>query len=327
MILVVSFRRLPILLLGIVVMLFIGLSSSASSVLSDRDLDAMASQTTVVMAKQLEKGDVENKKYDFYPGSGVIIARQGNTYYVLTNNHVVREKNDRPLGIRTADGEVYKVADDGNNIVRFAKFTGEESLIRGFDIALVKFTSDRNYEVAVMGDSSKLRSNNSVYISGWPNPENGDKRRERVFREGKVAKITSFADTKNGGYSFMYSNKTRSGMSGGPVFNSQGELVGIHGKGRKRGNNYCVDPNLNANNSCGVQQLHLISLPEVARIRSAFSAPPVTLSVVEKGRKNKAKADVVEDIYKLFTLGALRRDAGVGSGGCGSLLLGDKCPQ
>ena len=283
-------------------MLFIVMSSSASLAFSEDDLDSMASQTTVVMAKYLEKGDVENKNdYDLHPGSGVIIAHQGKTYYVLTNNHVVREQNKKPLGIRTADGEVYKVADDGNNIVRFAKFTGEESLIPGFDVALVKFTSDRNYPVAVMGDSSKLQPNNSVYISGWPNPDNADKRRERVFKEGKVAKIASSPDTKNGGYSFMYSNWTRSGMSGGPVFNSQGELVGIHGMGRKKGNNYCVDPNLNTNNSCGIQQLHLISLPEVSRIRSAFNAPPVNPSVVEKGRKNKAKADVIEDVYKLFT--------------------------
>jgi hypothetical protein len=36
---------------------------------------------------------------------------------------------------------------------------------------------------------------------------------------------------------------------------------------------------------------------------------------------------VIEDVYKIFTLGALRRDAGFGSGGCGSLLLGDKCPE
>ena len=325
------FRRLLISLIGITVALIIILSSSLSLAFTQEELDSMASQTTVLIAQSLKKGDLEQQN-EWYPGSGAIIAHSGNTYYAVTNTHVVREPEQGTIwGVRTPDGEVHQLTDATNNIVRFGKFSGDEQPIPGFDLALVKFTSDRNYPVAVMGDSSKLQPNDSVFISGWPNPDNDNKgkikRRQREFTVGKVAKIANSPDTNNGGYSLMYSNWTKAGMSGGPVFNYRGELVGIHGRGRGNANQYCVDPKLNTDNSCGIQGLHLISLPQVSSIRSAFVPPPVNPSVVEKGRKNKAKADVVEDIYKLFTLGALRRDAGVGSGGCGSLLLGDKCPQ
>jgi len=301
------------------------LSASASIALSPDDIDNMSSTVTVLIGKELNKGDVEEKR-EFNPGSGVVVAHKGNTYYVVTNTHVVKQPiSGRMWGVRTYDGEVYQVIDRDNNIIRFGDYESNEKPIPGFDLALVKFTSKRDYPVAAMGNSLQLSPNDAVFISGWPEPEDLSARRQRNFTSGKVAKIAE-SPMSNGGYNLLYSNYTRPGMSGSPIFNAQGELVAIHGRGRKK-EIYCVDPEINTNNSCGIQAIHFINQLEAKHIELAFNPPPVKLEVIENGRKNKAKADVIEDIYNIFTLGALRRDAGFGSGGCGSLLLGDKCPQ
>jgi serine protease Do len=297
------------------------LSNSPSLAFSVEDLNSMSSQTTVLIATDLNKETIK----EFNPASGSIVAHVGNTYYALTNTHVVGEKIKGKLwGVRTADGEVHKFIDDENSIFRFAKFTGATDPMSGFDLALVKFTSNINYAVAVLGNSSKLKPGDEVFISGWPDPKESEPRRQRKFSAGKVVKIATSPDP-NGGYSLMYSNWTKKGMSGSPVFNIRGELIGIHGKGRGTTNDYCVDKKLSPNNSCGIQQIHLINLPKVNQMNLAFVPPPVNPSVIMQGRKNQIKADNIEDVYKIFTLSAMRRDAGVGSGGCGSLLLGDRC--
>jgi serine protease Do len=324
MIFIRTTSQFSFLLIILLAALSIVLFNAPSLAFSLDDLNSMSSQTTVLIAKSLSKGDLENKQ-EWFPGSGSIVAHIGNTYYAVTNTHVVRQQNKGELwGVRTADGEVHKIIDDENSIFRFGKFTGDTDPMPGFDLALVKFTSNINYPVAVLGDSSKLQPGNEVFISGWPNPENLDARRQRQFTGGKIAKISTSPDL-NGGYSLMYSNWTRPGMSGSPVFNIRGEIIGIHGKGRGTANDYCVDKKLSPNNSCGIQQIHLIKLPKVNQMNLAFTPPPVNPAVIMQGRKNKDKADKIEDIYKLFTLGAMRRDAGIGSGGCGSLLLGDRC--
>jgi tetratricopeptide (TPR) repeat protein len=43
------------------------------------------------------------------------------------------------------------------------------------------------------------------------------------------------SEGNEGGYSLIYSNITRPGMSGGPVLNEAGELVAIHGQGDREG--------------------------------------------------------------------------------------------
>jgi tetratricopeptide (TPR) repeat protein len=71
-------------------------------------------------------------------GSGVIVAKNGNTYYVLTAQHVV--ENVEGYEIVTPDDKKYKV--DGSNI------TTKGSA----DLAVVQFQSDETYQVATLAD-------------------------------------------------------------------------------------------------------------------------------------------------------------------------------
>lgn len=213
------------------------------------------------------------------PGSGVIIAKQDRQYYVLTVAHNFLQRHldtqkywqdseGKPYyGIRTWDGEVHVVTEvnDGRScplqgqanlqhiLMRFGcrdrfipgtdivdRTLGQDA-VKGIDLALIMFESDRDYPVATLGDANQINQGDIVYISGWPDPEKERDpltnqcrgrvaRRQRRLAWGPVmAKVNP--DPSNLGYSIFYIDKTRAGMSGGPVFDREGRVIGSHGQG------------------------------------------------------------------------------------------------
>ncbi|MCC0177986.1 serine protease [Waterburya agarophytonicola K14] len=148
-------------------------------------------------------------------GSGVIIAKENNSYTVLTANHVVKNVNIGYL-VKTPDNQEYKV-------------TGVKNLREnGLDLASITFQSDREYSVATIGDSEYAVPGASIFVSGYPLTAEVDQERHWEFTTGTV---TSIRETAAEGYSMRYQALTRRGMSGGGVFDTSGRLVGIHGQG------------------------------------------------------------------------------------------------
>ncbi|MFN5895246.1 MAG: trypsin-like peptidase domain-containing protein, partial [Dolichospermum sp.] len=82
-------------------------------------------------------------------GSGVIIAKNGNTYTVLTANHVVKKAVYGDYQIITYDGQKYEMES--------AQTLGK------LDLALVKFTSSKNYPLAKIADSQTVKEGATVY--------------------------------------------------------------------------------------------------------------------------------------------------------------------
>jgi tetratricopeptide (TPR) repeat protein len=154
-------------------------------------------------------------------GSGVIIKREGDTYTVVTALHVVSREGS--YTIFTPDGSSYPV---------------ESSQIRkigtDLDLATVKFTSKKTYSVAKMGDSAQAGTGTEVYVAGFPIATSAVNVSLYRFTKGEITANASqpLAD----GYGLVYSNATLNGMSGGPVVNEKGELVGIHGKAETTAN-------------------------------------------------------------------------------------------
>jgi serine protease Do len=114
-----TYNHLAAMLTGTAVVSAIVLTlPSAANALSGTQVNDIAREVTVLIRG--EQGH----------GSGVIIQKSGNTYYVLTAEHVVRKKDDFKLV--TADKQAYAV--DYSQIQK----------ISGVDLAIVKFTSDKN---------------------------------------------------------------------------------------------------------------------------------------------------------------------------------------
>lgn len=158
-------------------------------------------------------------------GSGVIISKNDNTYYVLTANHVVSRAEDKDGKIEytivTADQQAHEL-----NFETVKSFVSE-----GVDLAVFEFTSDKEYEVATLANSDLVSEGVPVFVSGWPRPgamsSMTGNQRIRHFTDGRVSTIL---ETPLEGYQMGYTNTTLGGMSGGPVVDAGGRVVAIHGQ-------------------------------------------------------------------------------------------------
>lgn len=168
--------------------------------------------------------------HDNTAGTGVIIYQKEQVYTVLTNWHVVGSED--ALSVMTADGKIYRVLQPPQRL-------GD------FDLALVQFESPESHQVATVGTSDP-EVGEKVYAAGFPLYEQDDSSANTIsqgieaFRltQGEVSLILpkSLPD----GYHLGYTNDTAIGMSGGPIFNTKGFLVGVHGRGKHRDPNFGV---------------------------------------------------------------------------------------
>jgi hypothetical protein len=73
---------------------------------------------------------------------------------------------------------------------------------------------------------------NEVYAAGFPYNSDANNsqsiQEEFTFTEGKINMISELSF--RGGYQIGYTNKIEKGMSGGPIFNNKGQIVGINGR-------------------------------------------------------------------------------------------------
>ncbi|MBD2615492.1 tetratricopeptide repeat protein [Nostoc punctiforme FACHB-252] len=161
-------------------------------------------------------------------GSGVIIAKQGNTYSVLTAEHVIRssQKCDRSvLEIITPDGKQHQIQVNDNNL----------KTVPDTDLAILQFTSEQDYRVATLANYNIVKDQNFIFVSGWQGQKPGNVQTQRQLTTGNVAsKIFASIVAKNSlslsyGYELVYTNLTEQGMSGGPVLDTRGRVIGIHG--------------------------------------------------------------------------------------------------
>ncbi len=184
-------------------------------------------------------------------GSGVIIAKKGNIYTVLTADHVLCENKeesqdaaskpcpDHTYTVVTSDGKTRKI--DKSTIIRQ----------KGVDLAVFQFESRDNYPVAEIANYNP-NTGDFVFAAGFP--KIGDNPSKWLFSGGRIIEkelgllLTRQSDLSTqqsgtlqsvasltGGYELVYTSITFGGMSGGAVLDSQGRVIGIHGRSEGAG--------------------------------------------------------------------------------------------
>ncbi|MCQ2602141.1 MAG: Do family serine endopeptidase, partial [Treponema sp.] len=141
-------------------------------------------------------------------GSGVIIRKSGDTYYVLTNNHVAGSATE--ISVKLNDGRQF----DG-------KLVGKDERM---DIALVSFEAkDKNIPLAVLGDSDAVQTGDICYAMGAP----------LGYRQSVTQGIVSATGRSGDGIGnindFIQTDAAiNQGNSGGPLLNIYGQVIGIN---------------------------------------------------------------------------------------------------
>jgi tetratricopeptide (TPR) repeat protein/S1-C subfamily serine protease len=179
-------------------------------------------------------------------GSGVIIAKEGNIYTVLTADHVLCGEMARTDSC--ADYTYTVVTRDGKT-----RNIEKSTIIRqkGVDLAVFQFESLDNYPVAEIANYNP-NSGDFVFAAGFP--KIGDNPSKWLFSGGTIIDKeqgliqTRQSDLSNeqggvlqsvasleGGYELVYTSITFGGMSGGAVLDSQGRVIGIHGSSETAG--------------------------------------------------------------------------------------------
>ncbi len=136
-------------------------------------------------------------------GSGFIISKDG---YILTNDHVVDDADE--ITVKLSDGR---------------EFVGE---VRGLDpkldLALVKIEAGEDLPVASLGDSDEIKVGEWVMAIGNPFGLEQTVTVGIVSAKGRVIGAGPYDD-------FIQTDASiNPGNSGGPLFNMNGEVIGIN---------------------------------------------------------------------------------------------------
>jgi len=181
--------------------------------MSAQDLYEMACSQVVGIRTELPKEQTGSgglfgpQSSTVISGSGFIISADG---YILTNYHVVQTayENDLPLVVSLHDGTDFE-----------ADVIGFES---SNDVALVKIGTS-GLIPAVIANSDNIRVGEPVYAVGNPF---GDL--VYTMTEGIVSALDRIVTVDRKSIStFQFSAAVNSGNSGGPVYDTNGEVIGI----------------------------------------------------------------------------------------------------
>ncbi|MBO0347734.1 trypsin-like peptidase domain-containing protein, partial [Phormidium pseudopriestleyi FRX01] len=182
-------------------------------------------------------------------GSGTLIRKVGTTYTVVTNQHVLQavqagnnhrlevNNNDevqwvKNIRIQTSDGLDYPA-----RIVQ-----GEQINFQDKDLGLLEFNADQAYDVGTFAKAdAALKPREKVWSAGFPAESSTD---TSIVTEGTVSLIPNQALEQ--GYQLGYTNPIQNGMSGGPMINQAGDIIGFNGR---HGNPLFGDPFVYADGS------------------------------------------------------------------------------
>ena len=182
--------------------------------LATKDIYSLACQQVVAVTTEVTyKNFFGYTTSSAVSGSGFIISSDG---YILTNFHVIEEaaKGGYEISVLTHDGSEYTAA-----------IVGYEA---DNDVAVLKIAGE-NLSAVTIGNSDEMYVGDNVFAVGNPLGE-----LEYTMTGGMVSALDrdiSTYDSATGSYTtinmFQIDAAVNSGNSGGPVYNSKGQVIGI----------------------------------------------------------------------------------------------------
>ncbi|MBA7657475.1 Periplasmic pH-dependent serine endoprotease DegQ [subsurface metagenome] len=140
-------------------------------------------------------------------GSGILVRRAGNKYYVLTNNHVL--ENAEEIDIRLHNKNTYQ-----------AQILGRD---QRKDLALLEFEAEEEIPLAELGDSSELQVGDLVLAVGTPLGL------ESTVTQGIISALGRRGGPGRNISDFIQTDAAiNPGNSGGPLVNINGKVIGIN---------------------------------------------------------------------------------------------------
>ena len=168
-----------------------------------------------LFGQQEESSSSDDSNLEAYSeGSGVIYKKDGNTAYVVTNNHVVN--GQQGLEVLMKDGTKVK-----------AELVGTDAYS---DLAVLKINSDKVETVASFGDSSALKVGEPAIAIGSPL---GSEYANSVT-SGIISSLNRQVTSTNESNETVNINAIQTdaainpGNSGGPLVNIEGQVIGIN---------------------------------------------------------------------------------------------------
>lgn len=164
----------------------------------------------VVVVKTYRDGSL------YATGTGFVYKEDGDTAYILTNNHVIEDGD-----------EIYAEFTDGSNVITTVEGADVYS-----DIAVLSLSSEHVTTVAQIGSSEDARVGDTVFTVGAPiDSSTYSGTVTRGILSGKN-RLVSVSTTNNSTSDMMMSvlqtdAAINSGNSGGPLANANGEVIGI----------------------------------------------------------------------------------------------------
>lgn len=142
-------------------------------------------------------------------GTGFIFKQDGKKYYMLTNYHVIADGDD--VKVTFNDGEL-----TDTKVVGYNKYA---------DIAVLTFESSKEYPIAEIGKSSDIRIGDTVFTVGAPL----DSEYYGTVTRGIISGTDRMIEVDDNVVNAIQTDASiNSGNSGGPLCNSNGEVIGIN---------------------------------------------------------------------------------------------------
>ena len=210
------------------------------------------------------------KKKAYALGSGFIIDSSG---IIVTNNHVISEAED--ILVTIDGGEDYE-----------AKVVGADPLS---DIAVLKIKSNNKFKPVKFGDSDKARIGDWVIAIGNPLGLSGTVTAGIVSARNRNIGMSRYED-------FIQTDASiNQGNSGGPLFNMEGEVIGINTAILGRQGNIGIGFSIPSNNAKIVVN-QLIKYGETKRGWLGVRIQFVTNEIADAEKLDKPRGALVQSV-------------------------------